>query len=298
MEFAQLEALVHIAREHSFSRAAEHLSRTQPAVSISIKKLEEEIGAPLLDRSRKNVVLTDAGLVMVEYAQKMLNMRNEVSNAIDELRQLRQGKVTIGANESTSLYYLPAVIMEFRAQNPGVKVEVHRSLSERLPQEVKERNVDLGVLSFDPSDAELESFPVLQDELVLIVPPSHAMAKLKSVSIRELGSETFVAHNVKSPSRQHVVETFRKHRVPLNITIELATIETIKKFVELHFGIGFVPRMCVDEELARGTLVSVPVKELRYQRTLRVVYLRDRIHSHAGTRFLDLLLAGAAVSKR
>ncbi len=289
MEFGQLEALVFIAQEHSFSRAAEHLARTQPAVSIAIKKLEEEIGAPLLDRSRKNVVLTDAGMVMLEYAQKILNMRGEVVNAIDELRQLHHGKVTIGANESTSLYFLPRIIMDFRAQNPSVKVEVHRSLSERLPQDIKERHVDFGVISFDPSDAELEASPVLLDELTLIVPPGHWIAQRRSVNIRDLGSESFLAHNVKSPSRQHVVEAFRRHRVPLNITIELATIETIKKFVQMGFGIGFVPHMCVEEELQRGTLVAVPVKEIRFQRTLRVVHLRDRVHSHAAARFLELI---------
>ncbi len=289
MEFAQLEALVTIARERSFSRAAERLARTQPAISIAIKKLEEEVGAPLLDRSRKNVALTDAGEVLLEYAQKIINLRSEAVSAIEELRQLHHGKVTIGANESTSLYLLPQLILAYRQKHPRIKVEVFRTFSEKLPKAVKEHRVDFGILSFAPEDSELESFPILEDELVLIMSPRHRLAKRAEVTVEELGQETFLAHNVHSPSRQKVVQLFRDHRVPLNISIELATIETIKRFAEMDMGLAIVPRMCVEEEIRTGRLVSVPVRDMDIKRTLRVVYLRDRVLSHAASAFLELV---------
>jgi DNA-binding transcriptional LysR family regulator len=289
MEFAQLEALVMIAEERSFSRAAERLARTQPAISIAIKKLEDEIGTPLLDRSRKNVALTDAGEIIHEHAQKILHLRREATRAVEELRQLHHGKVTVGANESTSLYFLPKIILAFRQQHPQIKVEVYRTFSERLPREIKEHRVDFGLLSFDPQDRELAAVPVLEDELVLILNPGHPLVQKPKVTVKDLGHESFLAHNVKSPSRDKVIQFFRDHEVPLNISIELATIETIKKFVEMNLGVAFVPRMCVEEEIGSGKLVTVPVQGMKFKRTLRVVTLRDRVHSQAADKFLKLV---------
>lgn len=289
MEFGQLEALVAVAREHSFGRAAVQLSRTQPAVSIAIGKLEKEVGAALFDRFRKDVRLTAAGEILFEYAQEILNLQNEAGQAIDELRQLHRGKVTIGANESTSLYLLPGIILEFRKQHPDIKVEVFHSPSVQLPSEIKERNLDFGIIAFDPNDKELEAFPILQDELILVLWPDHRLAKRKKVSFNELGKESFVAHNVKSPSRDYVVDAFRKRHVPLNIGIELSNIETIKQFVQMKLGIAIVPRLSVEEELKQRKLAAVAIEGFQHRRTLSVISLRNKVYSHAASAFLSIL---------
>lgn len=289
MEFAQLEAFIAIAQEQSFSRAAERLARTQPAISIAIKKLEDEVGAPLLDRTRNHIGLTEAGTILFEYAQKIVHLRSEAAEAIKELRQLHRGKVTVGANESMSLYFLPNVILAYRQQYPQIKVEVYRTFSEQLPRLLKEHRVDLALLAYDPQDRQLESFVVKRDELVLIMSPRHRLANKTKVTVQELGQESFLAHNVKSPTRDKVIQFFRDHQVPLNISIELATIETIKRFVELDLGLALVPRMCVEEEIRTGRLATVPVQGLKIKRTLRVAYLRDRILSHAAAAFLHLV---------
>jgi DNA-binding transcriptional LysR family regulator len=130
---------------------------------------------------------------------------------------------------------------------------------------------------------------VLRDELVLILHPEHPLAKSESVTIDQLGRESFVAHNVKTGSRQKVMEAFAQHHTPLNITLELATIETIKRFVQLKIGLGFVPRMCVAEELQQGSLATVPVQDLTYERTLWVTHRRGMTFSHAAASFLELL---------
>ncbi len=290
MELGQLEMMLAVARTHSFARAAEEIGRTQPAVSIAIKKLEEEVGAALFDRLRRNIRLTAAGQAFHEYAVKMLNLRAQAKETIQELRNLQQGKVRIGANESTSLYLLPRVILSFRSQFPSIKVEAFRSTSVQLPYEIKERNLDLGIISFDPDDSELDSVPQLEDELVLIVPPDHALARKRKVVLADLGTEVFIAHNVTSPSRQHVIEVFRKKRVPLNIGIELSNIETIKDFVRRKIGIAFVPRMCVEQDLAKGEFRVIQVQDFRHTRTVRVILLKDRSHSHAALQFLQALL--------
>jgi DNA-binding transcriptional LysR family regulator len=294
MELTQLEFFVSVVETGSFSKAALRVYRTQPAVSIAIRRLEEEIGAPLFDRSQKTPTLTDAGQLVYDYALRMLALRDRAQNAVSELRSLERGRVRIGANESTSLYLLPQLILQYREQHPNVRVEIYRNVSEVLPREVLDRNVDFALLAFEPEDKELETFPILDDRLVLILNLDHPLAKHESVTIKELGNESFLAHNVKSGSRRKVVETFAEHHTPLNIALELATVETIKRFVQLKIGLAFVPHMCVAEELARGTLATVPVEGLSYLRTLWVTHRRNITFSHAAAAFLEVLHQQAA----
>jgi DNA-binding transcriptional LysR family regulator len=285
----QLEFFLQVIAEGSFSKAADTVGRTQPAVSIAIRRLEEEVGAPLFDRSQKTPTLTEAGLAIQDYARRILILRDQARGAVNELRELKRGLVRVGANESTSLYLLPQVILSFREKHPEVKVEIYRHVSERLPREVLGRNVDFAVLAFEPEDRDLESFCVLRDELSLILNPEHPLAKRKEVTVEELGRESFLAHNVKTASRNKVVEVFAEHHTPLNITLELATVETIKRFVQLKVGLAFVPHMCVREELERGTLATVPVRGLTYARTLWATHRRHATHSHATAAFLAVL---------
>src|SRR5229473_8187522 len=224
MELTQLEFFRMVVEQGSFSKAAVRVFRTQPAVSIAIRRLEEEIGAPLFDRSQKTPTLTDAGELVYDYSQRILALRDQAQNVVSELRSLQRGRVRIGANESTSLYILPHLILQYREQHPNVKVEIFRQSSERLPREVLDRNVDFALLAFEPLDNDLESFPVLRDELVLITHPEHRLAGLQSVKVEQLGDEPFLAHNVKTGSRYRVMETFAQHHTPLNITLELATV--------------------------------------------------------------------------
>jgi DNA-binding transcriptional LysR family regulator len=289
MEMTQLEFFLQVIAEGSFSRAADAVGRTQPAVSTAVRRLEDEVGAPLFDRSQKTPTLTEAGVVIQDYARRILALRDQARGAVSELRALRRGLVRVGANESTSLYLLPQVILAFRERHPEIKVEIYRHVSERLPREVLQRNVDFAVLAFEPEDRDLESFCVLRDELALILNPAHPLASRDEVTIEELGGEPFLAHNVRTGSRNKVVEAFAEHHTTLNITLELATVETIKRFVQLNVGLAFVPRMCVREELERGTLASVPVRGLSYARTLWVTHQRNPTFSHAAAAFLSVL---------
>src|SRR6266404_5013767 len=289
MEFSQLEFFVTVVAEGSFSKAAERVYRTQPAVSIAVRRLEEEIGAPLFERSQKTPALTGVGELVYDYAKRILFLRDQTFDVVSELTSLKRGRVRIGANESTSLYLLPHVILDYRALHPNIMVEIFRHTSERLPREVLDRNVDFALMAFEPVDSDLESFPVVRDELVLVMHPEHRLAARPSVKVEELGPEPFLAHNVKTGSRYKVTETFAQHHTPLNITLELATIETIKRFVQLRIGLAFVPRMCVSEELERGSLVSVPVEGLTYILSLWVTHRRRMTFSNAAAAFLAIL---------
>jgi DNA-binding transcriptional LysR family regulator len=288
MELSQLTIFLTVASEKSFSRAAQKLNRTQPAVSLAIQRLEAELGEKLLDRSLKDGTLTDAGKIVREYAQKFENTRRELKNALTELRNQYTGRLIIGANESGALYLLTH-IRRFRGLYPGVKIEVRRSLSRNIPTEVLDNSLDLGVVSYRPGDRNLHSTVIYHDAVAFIVHPQHRFAGHKSISIKDLAKETIIAHNIASPYRQMVLDAFQKHRVPLNMDIEMPTVETIKKMVESGMGVAFVPRMCSQSEVATGRLVEVPVRELPVARKIHLVYPAHRHLSHAARAFLDLV---------
>ena len=288
MELSQLTIFLTVASEKSFSRAAQRLMRTQPAVSLAVQRLEAEIGEKLLDRSLKDGTLTDAGKIVYQYGRQFENLRREMMNALMELRNKDTGKLIIGANESGALYLLTH-LRKFRKLFPGVKVEVRRSLSRNIPSEVLANSIDLGVVSYKPGDRNLHTTVIYHDAIAFIVHPEHPFAQRKQISIRDLGLETIIAHNIASPYRQIVLDAFQKYQVPLKMDIEMPTVETIKKMVQDQMGVAFVPRMCVQSEVAAGQLVEVPVRELQVARKIHLVHPARRHLSHAARAFLELV---------
>jgi DNA-binding transcriptional LysR family regulator len=292
MELHPLRVFLTVAVEKSFSRAAEKLLRTQPAVSLSIQRLEAELGDKLIDRSAKELVLTDAGKIVLDYARRFENMQADLENALAELRDKSAGRLVIGANESSTLYLLDH-IDRYRQAYPKIKVEIRRSLSSKIPAELLEGDLELGIVTYDPSDDRLVSTILYTDHLAFIVSPSHRFASRSEVSITELGAETFVAHNIDSPYRDAVVREFSRHKVPLNRAFEMPTLEAIRKMVQRNEGVAFVPRMGVEEELRQGNLREVSVKEISIERKIRLVYAAHRALSHAAEAFLKVVQAEA-----
>jgi DNA-binding transcriptional LysR family regulator len=269
MELSQLEVFLSVARERRFSRAAEKLYRTQSAVSQTIRKLEDELGESLFDRSSREGVLTDAGQVLYEYAEKLLNLRHDAHESLAELRELQKGK------------------------HPMIKITVQRALGSRIPDDVLQHSAELGVLSYKPEEPRLHSVVTYLDELVLVVPPKHPLAASREVSIRQLGAESFVAHIVSSPYREKVLQTFQKYKTPLHMDLELPTLQAIKQFVALGSGVALMPEISVETEVARGELIRIPVRELRVQRKLRLIYRKEAGLSHAARAFLKVAEAVA-----
>jgi DNA-binding transcriptional LysR family regulator len=277
-----------VATERSFSRAAEKLFRTQPAVSMTVQRLENELGEKLIDRSGRELVLTDAGRIVLEHARRLENLQIELENSLSELRDNASGRLIIGANESTTLYLLRP-IQKYRRLYPRVRVLVRRSLSSKVPDQLLEGDLELGVISYDPEDPRLVSRVIYNDHLAFVVSPQHRLANCASVSITELGMETFIAHNVKSPYREIVLKEFQRHSVELHMDLELPTVESIRKLVQRDEGVAFLPRMCVEQELERGTLKEILVNELYVERKIRLVHPARRILSHAARAFLELV---------
>src|SRR6476661_5760596 len=175
MELHPLRVFLTVATEKSFSRAAEKLLRTQPAISLSIQRLEAELGEKLIDRSAKDLLLTDAGRIVVDFARRFENLQSDLENALAELRDKSSGRLTIGANESSTLYLLEH-IERYRAKFPKIKVQVRRSLSSKIPTELLDGDLELGILTFDPEDERVVTAVIFTDHLAFIVSPQHALA--------------------------------------------------------------------------------------------------------------------------
>jgi DNA-binding transcriptional LysR family regulator len=293
MELYSLKVFLTVATEKSFSRAGEKLLRTQPAISLAIQRLEAELQEKLIDRSGKELILTDAGRIVLEFAHRFENLESDLANSLKELRDNSAGTLTIGANESMALYLLQH-IERYRRLYPKVKVQVRRSLSSKIPSQLIDGDLELGVVSYDPEDDRLISAVIYTDHLAFVVSPDHRFAGRDRVSISELGMETFVAHNVLSPYRALVIKAFQTHKVPLNMDVEMPTIETIRRMVQRNEGVAFLPRMCVEQEVAQGALAEVRVPELTVERPIRLAYPAKRALSHAGRAFLELVRGASA----
>ncbi len=288
MELYPLKVFLTVATERSFSRAGEKLLRTQPAISIAIQRLESDLKEKLIDRSGRELLLTDAGRVVLEFARRFQNLESDLENALHELRDNYAGRLSIGANESTSLYLIPH-IQRFRRLFPKVKVQIRRSLSSKIPSQLLDGELELGVISYDPEDDHLIAEVISTDHLSLVVAPKHRFAERGEVSITELDMETFIAHNVLSPYREIVLREFQRHKVPLNMDVEMPTVETIRRMVQENEGVAFLPRMCVEQEIEQDLLREIRVKELYCERKIRLVYPNRRALSHAAKAFLEVV---------
>jgi len=286
MEINELQVFVTVASERSFSRAATRLRRTQPAISQAVRRLEDELGERLFDRSAKDGRLTDAGEVLLEYAQQMMRLAEEADAAVRELRDLRRGRVLVGANEAGVHALLP-VVKRFRERHPAVGVDVRRIPSRHIAVELLQRSLDFGVLSFMPAESGLASVMLGEDELVMLTAPGHPFASRTQVSISEFGHETVIAHNEASPAREQVLRFFEDQHELLNIRMGLPSLDGIKRAVEMGLGVALLPRRCAASELSKGSLVAVRVDQLRLPRSMRLFYRSAAKLSHAAQAFLE-----------
>jgi DNA-binding transcriptional LysR family regulator len=290
MDLAELQVFVTVARERSFSKAATRLHRTQPAVSQAVRRLEDELGEKLFDRTAKDGKLTEAGRVLFDYAERLMRLSEEAEGAVRDLRDLRRGRVMIGANEAAVHVLLP-VVARFHEQHPHVLIDVRRVPSRQIGVAVLERSLDFGVLSFPPAEADLESISIGEDELVMLMHPRHELASRAQVTMAEFARETVIAHNEASPARERVLRLFEQKHEAINIQIALPSLDGIKRAVEMNLGVALLPRRCALAELSRGTLAAVHVAQVRLPRLLRLIYRAANQRSHACSAFLEVARA-------
>src|SRR5881275_280406 len=279
MDLQSLKIFLAVAHERSFSRAAAKVHRTQPAVSQAVRRLEADLGEELFDRSSKSGTLMDAGRVLQNYGQRLVRLAEETESAMRELRDLRRGRVLIGANEAAVHTLLP-LIARFHQRHPALAVDVRRVPARQIAVEVQQGSLDFGALTFHPSEEGLLEVTVGSDELVLLVPPMHAFAQRRQVTMEDVAGERIIAHNDPSPARERVLRLFEERHIALNIVIALPSLDGIKRAVELQLGLALLPRRCAITEIGAGRLVALPVAGLSRRRLLSLVCRRAH-RSHA-----------------
>lgn len=290
MQLQDLQSFAMVAAERSFSGAARKLHRTQPAISQAIRRLEDELGERLFDRSSRNGVLTEAGTLLLDHAQRLLRLAGEAEAAVRELQQVRRGRVLIGANEAAVHSLLP-YIQAFTAAHPQVSVDVRRVASRRVGAELMDHSIDFGVLTFLPREPGLQSLSLGTDELVMLAHPGHPLAGRKRVSLQEVGRQIVIAHNDPSPARERVLRMYERRHAPINIQVSLPSLDGIKRAVEMGAGVAVLPRRCALTEIERGDLVAVKVPELSNRRVVRFVFRKAGELTHAAGAFLELVRA-------
>jgi DNA-binding transcriptional LysR family regulator len=288
MDYDQLASFLEVAKLQSFSRAAEKLFRTQPAISAQVRLLEQECGEKLFDRSGKKVLLTPAGEILNRYAERLLGLHNEALQAIAELNQTPRGKRYIGANEATCLYVLPKTFARFKQLYPLVQISIYRNFSHKILQKVQEGVLDLGIVTLPLSATNLEVIPVFRDEVQVVVPKSHALAKRRSVTVEEMAHHPLILPKT-GHTRVVIDRLLRAHRDHLQISMELASVETIKKFVGAGLGISLISRTYVQPEVSAGVLKLIPLEGQKLYRELGLVYRRDRYLSLPTKVFIEVV---------
>ena len=282
-----LNVFLVVMEEKSFTRAAEKLGRTQPAITQAIQRLETELGETLIDRSGRELALTDAGRVVFEAARRQENLQRELIAQLGELRNKAAGRLVIGANESMILYLLPHLI-RYRQAYP----KVNWSCGAAGPARCRIccwRATWIWRVSYITGDERFQSQVLYVDHLSFVVAPDHRLAKKKLLTIKDLEAETFVAHNVASPYRDAVMKAFQQQRTHLNMDIEMPTVESIRRMVQSGLGVAFLPRVCVDQGLGTGILKEIPVQELQLERKIYLLSVDKRPLSHAAEAFQELM---------
>jgi DNA-binding transcriptional LysR family regulator len=298
MNLSQLKAFLAVAQDRSFSRAAEKLYLTQPAVSKQIQALEEGLGMRLFDRVGRSILLTQAGNILHDHAHIAFRTLEEARETINQLRGLQRGHLRISAASTIGTYMLPQPLGELKAQFPGIEISLAITNKARVVQQVLNHEVELGFVGPPVEPAELEMEEYLLDELVLIMAPTHRLAREESVGVAELAEEVFILREQGSGTREIMEEELGRVRVNLKKAMELGSTEAIKQAVAANLGVSIVSKFAISLETLQGRLAVARLPELNLRRQLFVIHHGGRTLSPAAEEFCSLLRRSAVVRRK
>jgi DNA-binding transcriptional LysR family regulator len=291
VQIETLKIFCDLVDSKSFSQAAEANFVTQSAVSQQVRGLEEKFKRRLLERvrGRREVHLTEGGAAFYEESRRVLEAYAGLEEHMRTLTGTVSGTVRVATVYSIGLHTLPPVVRRFMALYPEAKIDLEYSRTTRVVRDVLAGAVDLGVVAYPEKKRGLTIVPLGGDRLVLICPPGHALAKHKKIRARDLRDQDFVHFERDIPTRRATDRVFRAHGVSVKRAAEFDNIETIKRAVEVGFGVAIVPRLSVVDEQRSGQLAVVQLAEPEWTRTVGVVHRSDRTLSIAARKFVELL---------
>ena len=289
----RLQVFYTVARQLSFTKAAEQLFMTQPAVTFQVKQLEEHFSTRLFERSHGRITLTPAGRLVMDYAEKILGLSDELEKRVAELTGAVSGPLLLGASTTVAEFMLPQILGEFKARFPQVQAHMSVANSETIENRVADHTLDLGVIESPTHLPSVQTEVVCEDELVFICAPGHRLAKAERITPQEIVGEPFVSREVGSGTREFTDQYLRNCNVSLedlNVVMELGSPEAIKGVVETGVGVAIMSRTRVVKERKLGLLVPVPL-EPRLIRNLSMVYAREKFRSRLLTTFSEFAAA-------
>lgn len=291
MDFDQLNTFLEVARHNSFSRAAERCFRTQPAISAQIRALEEEVGVRLFDRSGGKVSLTSAGKVFRAYAETTMEERRKIIATLGDMDRVPRGQIVVAANEGTCLHVLPEVFSDFKVKYPKVNVAINRMERAKILEAAIDNTVDFGVVSMPVEDNRLKVVVIHRDELVVITPPDHLLAKTRpssgAATLEDISQYPLLLPKA-GRTRETIDEVFARRKLKPQISMELDSSELLKRFVAAGVGVGFIARSNVVAELKAKVLAELKVADAQIARDLALVYRKDKELSRAAHTFIDI----------
>jgi len=285
----QLRTFKTVADLNSFSLAAQRLKLSQPSVSYQVKELEETLGLPLLDRLGKRVQLTEAGTLLYGYARRMLDVLDEATVAIEEIRGIKRGSLRVGASTTVGIYLLPAALGAFKKLHPGLVISLEIGTRTRVQEQVLRNELDLAVVGPASKDPELAIIPFLSDELVVVAPAGHPLESSRSLGLKELADQPFIMREVASGSRLSFEKAARKAGARLKVAMELGSNGAIKHAVESGLGLAVISRYACALEFSSGRLVELDVRGFPIRRDWHIVHLRRRRLPASVRSFIDFL---------
>lgn len=292
MDFQRLAVFRAVARHLSFSRAADELHLSQPAVSKHIQQLEAELGVRLFHRLGKRVELTDAGRVVADYAQRVSVLTEEVRRVLGELEGLQRGYLRLGASTTPGLYLVPAILARFRKQYPKVEITLAINNSADVTRQVLAGDFDVGFIGAPTEMPGLQVRPFVDDEIVLIVPPGHPLVRQRAFVPGLLASETLIVREPGSATRQIAEAHLAQLEVVPKTVLEMTGCEGVKRAVAAGLGVAFVSRHAITLEVAQKVVTVPEISELRFARQLSLITRKDARPSAAALAFLALMRKG------
>lgn len=288
--FRQLRVFTEVAKHLSFSRAAESLHLTPPAVTMQVKELERHVGLPLFERLGKQVQLTMAGEYFLVYAKRLLSTLKDADNVMARFKRIETGVLTIGLL-STAGYFLPSLLARFQSEHPGVDVrlDVTRDLTKLLDR-LHSNEIDLAVMGRPPKEYALRSEPFACHPMVFICPPGHPLLGVGHPPVQALVHHPLIARELGSEVRQMLDAYLREHRLAPRIAMEIPSNETIKASVMAGLGVGFVSLHAVVAEVRAGQLCVVDLEGTPVMRTWNIVHEASKVLSPAAEAFRYLML--------
>lgn len=288
MEIRDLQVFLSVATHLNYTRAAEEVNLSQPSVSVRMRQLERDLGSKLFEQLGKKIVLTEAGQLLVPYATRILASADDARHAIDELKGLERGTLRIGASTTPGMYVIPTTIARFKESYPQIEIHLGIKDTREIETRIMKNEFDFGFVGGHLAGDEIRVLPWLTDELVLILPPTHPLARKKSVGKKDLERERFILRESGSATRATILTHLQKEKLELQATMEMGNPESLKKAVQSGLGIAFISRFAVESELIAKTLVAARVPGLTIKRELKIVYRKDKHLSHAARRFIEL----------